>query len=107
LEGLGLELPREKETGSHVYHLYVTQVDRRDQVLQTLEDQGVSAGIHYPVALPFLDAYRHLGHTPQEFPVTHTQMDRLISLPIYPEITIEQIKFVAATLATALLPKKD
>ncbi len=104
LEGLGLELPREQETGSHVYHLYVTQVDRRDQVLQTLKDQGISAGIHYPVALPFLNAYRHLGHKPQEFPVTHSQMDRLISLPIYPEITGQQIKFVAETLATALVP---
>ncbi len=107
LEGLGLELPREKETGSHVYHLYVIQVERRDRVLQTLMDQGVSAGIHYPLALPFLDAYQHLGHMPQEFPVTHTQMDRLISLPIYPEITTQQIKFVAATLATALDPKRD
>ncbi len=102
LEPLGLPLPRESEPGSHVYHLYVTRVDRRDRVLSTLRDKGVHAGIHYPVALPFLEAYKYLGHKPEEFPVTHAQMDRLISLPLFPEITTGQIEQVAQALDEAL-----
>ena len=102
LEPLGLSLPRESDPGSHVYHLYVTRVDRRDRVLSVLQDKGVNAGVHYPIALPFLEAYEHFGHKPEEFPVTHAQMDRLISLPLFPEITASQIEQVAQALGAAL-----
>ncbi len=102
LEPLGLPLPRESEPGSHVYHLYVTRVDRRDGVLAALREKGVHAGVHYPIALPFLEAYEHLGYKPEEFPVTFAQMDRLISLPLFPEITTGQIERVTQALDEAL-----
>lgn len=107
LEPLGLPLSREGEVGDHVYHLYVTRVDRRDQLLAALQKKGIGAGIHYPVALPFLEAYERFGHQPEEFPVAYGQMGQLISLPIYPEITTEQIEYVSQTLGTILAAARD
>lgn len=104
LEELNLPLPRTAEPGRHVYHLYVIRIKNRDTVRQQLKEAGISTGIHYPVALPFLEAYRHLGHQPLDFPVAYRQMAELLSLPLYPELQPEQIEYVAASLAKILRP---
>ena len=93
--------PGEPENLRHVYHLYVVQVEDRDAVLEKLVDAGIECGVHYPTALPFMEAYADLGHKPEEFPVAYSQMGRLLSLPMYAELTSEMIEYVAATLKNA------
>lgn len=102
LEHLGLPLPRATEKERHVYHMYVIQVEDRDAIRRRLTEAGISTGIHYPTALPFLQVYRYLGYQPEDFPVCYHHMQRLLSLPLYPELTEEQIAYVATSLEDAL-----
>ena len=104
LEKMDLPLPHTTELERHVYHLYVIRINNRDTVRQKLSEAGISTGIHYPVALPFLEAYRRQGNQPGAFPVVYRQMTELLSLPLYPEIQQDQIEYVAASLAKALDP---
>ena len=73
-----------------VWHLYVIRTEKRDELLNFLKDKGISAGIHYPIALPNLQAYAYLGHKPSDFPVASNYQNKILSLPIFPEITKEQ-----------------
>jgi dTDP-4-amino-4,6-dideoxygalactose transaminase len=107
LEPLGaeVELPTEAPwTVEHVYHLYVVRLRRadRDRVLKALHDGGVGAGIHYPVPIHLQGAYSDLGLGAGSFPVTESAAGRILSLPIYPEMTREQVAEVAACLRLAL-----
>jgi dTDP-4-amino-4,6-dideoxygalactose transaminase len=79
----------------HVYHLYVIRTEKRDALRQHLTKVGISTVLNYPKALPFYPAYAYLRHTPDEFPVAYANQSRILSLPIYPEMTDEQISFVA------------
>ncbi len=94
--------PAEPEHSRHTYHLYVVQVPDRDSVQCKLSEAGIETGLHYPVALPFMDAYAHLGHQPSDFPVAHSQMARILSLPMYAELTAEQIEHVCDVLKSAI-----
>jgi dTDP-4-amino-4,6-dideoxygalactose transaminase len=98
LEYPGLPLPVSNTIERHVYHLYVIRVKDRDTVREKLADAGVATGIHYPIALPFLEAYSSFGHQPEDFPITSRYMHELLSLPMYPELSEEQIRFIGATL---------
>ena len=75
---------------------------RRDNVLQTLNDRGIGAGIHYPFALHELEAYAALGYRAGAFPVAENWARRCLSLPIYPELTAAQVDFCVAALEAAL-----
>jgi dTDP-4-amino-4,6-dideoxygalactose transaminase len=79
----------------HVYHLYVIQHERRDALARHLSDRGIPTVINYPVALPFLPAYRRFGHRSEEFPSAHHHQSRILSLPIFPEMTQAQVQQVA------------
>ena len=85
-----------------VYHLYVVQVDDRDRVRDELGEAGIQTGIHYPVPLHLQPAYAHLGHGRGDFPVAEALADRLLSLPMFPEIAAAQQERVVATLAQAV-----
>ena len=78
----------------HVYHLYVVQHERRDALAQHLSSQGIQTVVNYPVALPFLPAYRRFGHQPAQFPAAHHHQSRILSLPIFPEMKEAQIEAV-------------
>jgi dTDP-4-amino-4,6-dideoxygalactose transaminase len=101
LKGLDLCLPRELENLRAVYHLYVVRVPngKREALQQHLAAAGISTGIHYPIALPYLNAYRYLGHTPQDFPESLRASGEILSLPMFPELTKEQIAYVAEKIA--------
>ena len=86
----------------HVYHLFTVQVPGRENVIAWMQQAGVSATIQYPQALPLLTAYKSYGHTEADFPVAAQQAAQVISLPMYPELTVEQIRYVAACLRSAL-----
>ncbi|QYM77525.1 DegT/DnrJ/EryC1/StrS family aminotransferase [Horticoccus luteus] len=78
----------------HVYHLYVIRTEKRDALMAFLKERGVPTVLNYPVALPFLKAYAYLGHKPADFPVAYSHQSRILSLPIYPEMTDEMIGYV-------------
>lgn len=93
----GLEevvLPKEEPYAKHVYHLYGIRVANRDVVRECLKEKGVSTGIHYPIPLPLLKAYDYLGYSPGDFPVSERLAKEVLSLPMYPELTEEQIEFI-------------
>jgi dTDP-4-amino-4,6-dideoxygalactose transaminase len=79
---------------SHVYHLYTIQHPRRDALAAHLSANGVQTAINYPVALPFLPAYRRLDHRPEQFPNAYRAQSKILSLPMFAEITPEQQRVV-------------
>lgn len=94
----GLRLPTVAPDRDHVYHLYVVRTDRRDELKKHLADAGIATVLNYPKALPFYPAYAYLGHKPADFPVAYANQSRILSLPIYPEMTKEMIGYVAAAI---------
>jgi dTDP-4-amino-4,6-dideoxygalactose transaminase len=98
LAGLPARALVERPDVGHVYHLFVVEVDDRDDVLAHLKRQGIGAGIHYPIPIHRQPAYADLGYGPGSFPVVERAAHRILSLPLYPEMSEEQVDFVAATL---------
>jgi dTDP-4-amino-4,6-dideoxygalactose transaminase len=87
----------------HVYHLYVVQVEGRDSVRERLGTEGVQTGIHYPVPLHLQPAYKDLGYGPGDFPIAEAMAGRILSLPMFPQITVEQQEYVVERLAAAVV----
>ena len=96
IEGIHIPLVREKY--KPVWHLFVIRTDRRDELQNYLTEKGISAGVHYPIALPNLQAYHYLNHKPSDFPVATSYQNKLLSLPIFPEITKAQQDYVVNTI---------
>ncbi|HWA10147.1 MAG TPA: DegT/DnrJ/EryC1/StrS family aminotransferase [Opitutaceae bacterium] len=95
LAGVGdLVLPAVGAERDHVYHIYAVRTPARDALRAHLAAQGIQTQINYPTALPFLPAYRRLGHRPADFPHAHAHQSQLLSLPLYPEITPAQVAFL-------------
>jgi dTDP-4-amino-4,6-dideoxygalactose transaminase len=82
----------------HVYHLYVVEVDNRDLVLESLCSKGIGAGVHYPVPIHLQEAYRQREVGVGSFPVTEAAASRVLSLPIFAEISEAQVAQVAEAL---------
>jgi dTDP-4-amino-4,6-dideoxygalactose transaminase len=104
LRGLPLQLPVTPAGREHVFHLYVVQVEERDRVRTELSERGVDTGIHYPLPVHLQEAYASLGLTEGTLPVTEAAAPRLLSLPMFPEMTREQVQAVAQRLARVLEP---
>ncbi|MEE8161156.1 MAG: DegT/DnrJ/EryC1/StrS family aminotransferase [Acidobacteriota bacterium] len=83
---------------THVFHLYVIRSRERDELLTFLNQRGIGAGIHYPRAIPFQKAYQSLGYRPGQLPATERACAEVLSLPLFPEITEEQIQTVCSTV---------
>ena len=97
-----VKLPASHDLSSHVYHLFVVQVPERDRVLSYLNDHGVSAGIHYPVPLHLQPALKYLGYREGDFPVAEHAAENMLSLPMYPELTLEQIESICTLLRQSM-----
>lgn len=93
---LPLELPTEVPGREHIYHQYVIQHDRRDELQRALAERGVQAGLHYPIPLHLQPAYASLGGKPGDHPIAERLARRCLSLPIYPEMTDAQHEHVVA-----------
>jgi dTDP-4-amino-4,6-dideoxygalactose transaminase len=91
----GVEIPIVAENRTHVYHLYVIRCERRDELKTYLSEKGVSTVLNYPKALPFYSAYSYLGHNSKDFPQAFANQSRILSLPIFPEMTDQQISYVS------------
>lgn len=90
--------PFESPDVRHVYHLYVIRTSRRAAMLEHLHSKGIAAGIHYPIPLHRQPAYLKQGHGKVSLPVTEEITAEILSLPMYPELTREQIEFVASAV---------
>jgi dTDP-4-amino-4,6-dideoxygalactose transaminase len=79
----------------HVYHLYVIRTEWRDALRKHLNDAGIATVLNYPKALPFYPAYGYLGHVLADFPLAYANQSRILSIPIYSEMTEELVAYVA------------
>ena len=95
-----IQLPVINKNASHVYHLFVIRNEKRDALKKILEENNVETAIHYPVALPFVDAYKKFNYTENDFPVAVKETARILSIPMFPELSEAQIKAVASILNT-------
>jgi dTDP-4-amino-4,6-dideoxygalactose transaminase len=100
----GLTLPTVASYGTPVFHLFVVQVDKRDYLLQALAECGISCGIHYPKPVHLQKAYEKLGLKAGSFPVAERTAGKLLSLPMFPELTEVQIEAVSQELKALLAP---
>jgi len=96
LEGIrDIQIPVARPNTEHTYHLYVILAKRRNELMNFLKERGIETSLHYPTALPNLPAYKYLGYQPSDFPVATSLQEKILSLPIYPELQESQIRFVA------------
>jgi dTDP-4-amino-4,6-dideoxygalactose transaminase len=93
-ENPAIKIPAEQENSSHVYHLYVIQVSNRQEVIEYLKKKGITASIHYPVPVHLQPAFSCLGYHKGDFPEAEKAAERILSLPMYPELNEEQIEFI-------------
>lgn len=99
LTGVGdLILPRVAPGNQHVWHLYVIRTSSRDELKAFLAEKGIETVINYAIALPFLDAYADRAHKPRDFPMAFQFQNEILSLPIFPEITNEEVDFTVAAI---------
>lgn len=92
------EIPESFGLQQHVFHLYVIRAKKRDGLLKYLNDNGVQAGIHYPIPIYALGAYAYLNLNKDDFKVAEQLSQEIISLPMFPELTEEQIATVASLI---------
>lgn len=91
-------LPVTREDSKHTYHLYVIRTNKRDELNTFLKLKGIETAIHYPIALHNMEAYQYLGHKPEDFPIANLFQNEILSLPMYPELAEDQIKYIADTI---------
>ena len=85
-----------------VHHLYVIQVSERDAVRARLQAGGIQSGVHYPTPLHLTPAYRSLGYGPGDFPVAEAMAPRILSLPMHPHLSDEQVEYVVERVTAAV-----
>jgi dTDP-4-amino-4,6-dideoxygalactose transaminase len=90
--------PKIRSFTKHTFHLYVIRHKKRNELQQYLQSKGVQTSIHYPTALPNLPAYQYLNHQPSDFPIASAYQNEILSLPMFPELTHEEIEYVSQTL---------
>jgi dTDP-4-amino-4,6-dideoxygalactose transaminase len=95
LAGQGIVLPKEEAQGKHIYHLYVIQTDDREGLRDHLAQRGIETGLHYPIPLHQQEAYASLGYRTGDFPVTEKATQRIVSLPMYPDMSLEAADYVS------------
>jgi dTDP-4-amino-4,6-dideoxygalactose transaminase len=100
LKGSDLVTPVEIPEVKAVYHLYIvrTKKELRSGLQDHLKSKGISTGIHYPIALPNLKAYAYLNHSKNDFPEATRASEEILSLPLYPELTESQIRFISEAI---------
>ncbi len=98
LAGLPILTPVEAPNNHHIYYTYVIQAPRRDELQSWLKDRGIATGIHFPVPLHLQNSMSYLGYKAGDLPITEDVVQKVLSLPMYPEMTDEQIETVAGSV---------
>lgn len=95
LEGVGdIICPPARENCGHTYHVYSIRTNHRDELMKYLNQAGIGTAVHYPVPLPFMNAFSYLNHKPEDFPRSAQFQHQILSLPMYPELKIEMISYI-------------
>jgi len=102
LEGLPLTLPVARQDVRHVYHIYAVLLDDRDAVIGKLQEAGVASGIHYPIPVHMHKCFEEYGYGEGDFPVAERIGRKELTLPMFPEITDDQIRAVSEALSEIL-----
>jgi dTDP-4-amino-4,6-dideoxygalactose transaminase len=102
LGDLGVEIPYVRPDVTHVYHQYTIRVPRRDELSQYLNERGIGTMIYYPLPLHLQGLYQDLGYREGSLPVSEGAGREVLSLPMYPELTEEQIQTVAGAIGEFL-----
>lgn len=93
-EGNGVIIPIEAESAKHIYHIYAIRTQNRDELIQFLAERDIYCGIHYPIPIHLQKAYQFMKLHEGSFPIAEKCASEFVSLPMYPELTTEQIKEV-------------
>lgn len=99
LQNTDIILPTEQKDNKHIYHIFAVRTADRDNLLNKLKNEGIGAGIHYPIPLHLQPAYRYLGYKAGDFPITEKCAREIISLPMYPELDEVKIKKIAEAIS--------
>jgi len=99
--------PFEPTFSKAVYHLYVIRTQNRDRLRDCLNEKGVGTGIHYPVPLHLQKAYASLGYRKGDFPIAEAVSEDIVSLPMFPQLTLEQQEMVVAELQLFIRAAED
>ena len=91
---LELVTPVSDKDIDHVYHMYILQSEKREEILNKLKDKGIATGVYYPVPLHLQKVYKELGYNESDMPVAEYLSHRTFAIPVYPELTDEQIKYI-------------
>jgi len=102
LGDLDVVLPYELPDVRSVVHIFSLRIERRDEILAALRAQGIGAGIHYPIPIHLQPTFASLGYAPGSFPVAEEAARQFLSLPLFPELTEEQIQHVAGALSALI-----
>lgn len=98
LDGLDMIIPRDKTGEWAVYHTFIIQTPKRNELQAYLLENGIESKVHYPIPIHLQDAAKYLGYKMGDFPVTEKQMETILSLPVYAELTNEQVETVIQTI---------
>lgn len=98
LKNSRVETPIIREENESIYHQYVLQSDNRDEVLNKLKEQGIATGVYYPVPLHLQKVYKDLGYKEGDMPVAEYLSHRTFAIPVYPELTEEQINYIVDSI---------
>jgi dTDP-4-amino-4,6-dideoxygalactose transaminase len=90
--------PAVRAENCHVFHLYVIRLAGRDKLQAFLKDRGIFTGIHYPIPIHLQNAMAFLGYRQGDLPVTEQVSSQILSLPMYAELTVDEIKYVVETI---------
>jgi dTDP-4-amino-4,6-dideoxygalactose transaminase len=93
-----ITIPKVRPKAKHVYHLYVILAENRDELREYLSEHDVATGVHYPTPLPFLKAYKKYRYKRGDFPIASKYQSKLLSLPLYPELSIKEIDFIVSKI---------
>jgi dTDP-4-amino-4,6-dideoxygalactose transaminase len=93
-------LPYEAEYAKHVYHQYAIRIKNRKEIIEKLALKGINPLIHYPIPIHLQECYRELGYKKGDFPVAKKYCEEIMSLPMYPELTEEEIKYVVDAISS-------
>lgn len=94
LKDLPFQLPKIYNDSKPVFHIFAIRTDVRSAVAEHLKKNGIQTGVHYPLPLHLQPAYKSLGYMPGDFPEAEQAAKELLSIPIYPELTNEQVDYI-------------
>jgi dTDP-4-amino-4,6-dideoxygalactose transaminase len=103
LQGIVETVPAVQSWAAHVYYVYVVQVQERDRFRRQLEQEGIATGIHYPTPIHLQPACSHYGYVRGMLPETEAVTERIVSLPMYPELSTEQLRMVVKAVKNSIV----